>query len=172
MDPYDIDVQVAPEFATQVDPAWLAAVVRQALAQEDQSPAASRVKRPCSLTIVITDDDEVHALNRDYRQVDGPTDVLSFVASEGDEFIGPPDEVPYLGDIIISYPTAARQALEHRHGVAAELALLSVHGVLHLLGYDHGQAEEQAHMWARQAQILAALVAAGIVAGPVNGPEA
>lgn len=165
MDPYDVDIQVSPEFAAQVDLTWLAAVVREALRRENQSPAAS-------LSVVITDDDEIHALNRDYRHVDRPTDVLSFAASEGDEFIGPPDEAPYLGDIVISYPTAARQAPEHEHSVAAELALLVVHGVLHLLGYDHGEAEEQAHMWAHQNEILAALTAAGIVAGPVNGPQA
>ena len=185
MDPYDVDVQVAPEFTAQVDVAWVAAVTRETLTQEDQSPAASQpmgndvggdaaaqVERPCRLSIVITDDDEIHALNRDYRQVDRPTDVLSFAAMEDDGFIGPPDETPYLGDIIISFPTAARQAPEHGHSASAELALLVVHGVLHLLGYDHGEAHEQAQMWARQTAILAALVAAGIVAGPVNAPEA
>ena len=172
MDPYDVDIQVSPEFVAQVDSAWLAAVTREILSQERQSPAASRLEQSCRLTIVITDDDEIHALNRDYRQIDRPTDVLSFAAMEGDAFIGPPDEAPYLGDVIISFPTAAQQAPEHGHSVPAELALLVVHGVLHLLGYDHGEVAEQARMWARQASILSALIATGTVAGPVNGPEA
>jgi probable rRNA maturation factor len=152
MDPYDIDVQVAPEFATQVDAAWVAGVAQAALAFEAQPPAVG-------MAIVITDDDEIHALNRYYREVDAPTDVLSFSALEGDGFIGPPDEAPYLGDVIISYPTAARQAAEAGHAVAAELALLIVHGTLHLLGYDHAEESEQVRMWACQAAILEALAA-------------
>lgn len=138
------------------------------------------------LSLVIADDAAVQELNRTYRGVDAPTDVLSFAnqdATEGqdelavgavadkeddanedadewaDEDLALPPEVAneltnYLGDIIIAYPYAARQAAEYQNSIAAELRLLTVHGVLHLLGYDHGSAEEEEAMWALQRQIL------------------
>ncbi|GAB4565263.1 MAG: rRNA maturation RNase YbeY [Anaerolineae bacterium] len=110
------------------------------------------------VTVVLTDDEEIQALNRTYAGVDAPTDVLSFSALEGDDsFVRPLEEQPYLGDIIISVPYAARQADEQGHALLAELLLLTVHGTLHLLGYDHATEEEEAEMWARQAAILAQL---------------
>lgn len=122
-------------------------------------------------TLVITDDATVQQLNRDYRGVDAPTDVLSFADHDevpgdaGGPAVAPsihglPEEVAaelgaYLGDIIIAYPYAARQAATYQNSVDAELRLLAVHGLLHLLGYDHGTPEEEAAMWALQRQILA-----------------
>jgi probable rRNA maturation factor len=102
------------------------------------------------LTIVLTDDARLHELNRDYLGVDAPTDVLSFPASETDPETG----ARYIGDILISIPRAQAQADSAGHPLESELQLLTVHGVLHLLGYDHAQAEEKARMWKAQAEIL------------------
>jgi probable rRNA maturation factor len=102
------------------------------------------------ITIVLTDDQQLHELNRDFLGVDAPTDVLSFPASEEDPETG----ASYLGDILISIPRAAQQALAGGHPLEAEVQLLVVHGVLHLLGHDHAEAEEKALMWNEQARVL------------------
>ncbi|MCQ3935529.1 MAG: rRNA maturation RNase YbeY [Chloroflexi bacterium] len=102
------------------------------------------------LTIVLTDDRQLHELNLDYLDVDAPTDVLSFPASETDPETG----TTYLGDIVLSVPRAMEQAQAAGHSVEAEAQLLVVHGVLHLLGYDHAAEEEKAVMWAEQAKVL------------------
>ena len=102
------------------------------------------------LTIVLTDDARLQELNRDYLGVDAPTDVLSFPASETDPETG----ARYIGDILISIPRAQAQADSAGHPLESELQLLTVHGVLHLLGHDHAQAEEKARMWKAQAEIL------------------
>ena len=105
------------------------------------------------LTIVLTDDAQLHELNRDYLGVDAPTDVLSFPASETD----PETARRYLGDILISVPRAEEQARAAGHALEAEVQLLAIHGTLHLLGYDHAEAGEKARMWKAQAEILAGL---------------
>jgi len=102
------------------------------------------------LSIVLSDDRHLHELNLDYLGVDSPTDVLSFPAAE----IDPETEELYLGDIAISIPRAIQQAQNAGHPVEAEAQLLVVHGVLHLLGYDHSTDEEKAVMWAEQARVL------------------
>jgi probable rRNA maturation factor len=106
--------------------------------------------------LVVTDDETVRTLNRTYLDVDAPTDVLSF-GGESPDFVAAPDAERYLGDVIISYPRAQAQAAAAGHPLEAELALLVVHGVLHLLGYDHIRPEDKAVMWKRQADILAQL---------------
>lgn len=102
------------------------------------------------ITIVLTDDRQLHELNRDFLGVDAPTDVLSFPASEEDPETG----AAYLGDILISIPRAAQQAETAGHPLEAEVQLLVVHGVLHLLGHDHAEADEKARMWNEQAKVL------------------
>lgn len=102
------------------------------------------------LTIVLTDDAQLHELNRDYLGIDAPTDVLSFPASETDPETGR----PYLGDILISVSRAVKQAEMAGHALEVEIQLLTVHGTLHLLGHDHAEAEEKARMWKAQAEIL------------------
>src|SRR6266545_4046701 len=102
------------------------------------------------LSVILTDDARLHELNLNYLGVDAPTDVLSFPASETDPETG----ARYLGDILISMPRAQVQADAAGHPVEAEVQLLVVHGVLHLLGHDHAQAEEKARMWPAQAEIL------------------
>ncbi len=105
------------------------------------------------ITIVLTDDAQLHELNREYLGVDAPTDVVSFPASESDPETG----APYLGDILISIPRAREQAQAAGHPVEAEVQLLVVHGTLHLLGYDHAEAEEKARMWNAQAEVMSRL---------------
>lgn len=102
------------------------------------------------LTLVLTDDARVRTLNREFLGRDAPTDVLSFPADETDPETGR----RYLGDVIISLPRATEQAGEYGHPVEAEVQLLTVHGVLHLLGHDHAEAKEKARMWAAQAEAL------------------
>ncbi len=114
---------------------------------------------PAEMTLVITDDAEVQELNRNYRDVDATTDVLAFAfeeeAGEGQEaFILPAQSRRYLGDVIISLPQARRQAEAGGHSLACELCLLTVHGTLHLLGFDHAEPAEKARMWALQREAL------------------
>ena len=110
------------------------------------------------LTIVLTDDKRIQRLNRDYLGIDAPTDVLSFPASETDgSQLDPQTGAPYLGDILISLPYAAKSAERAGRPLEAEIQLLVVHGVLHLLGHDHAKVREKARMWKAQAEILESL---------------
>jgi len=102
------------------------------------------------LSIILTDDTRLHELNLNYLGVDAPTDVLSFPASETDPDTG----ARYIGDILISIPRAQTQADAAGHSLESEVQLLVVHGVLHLIGHDHAEAEEKARMWKAQAEIL------------------
>ena len=104
------------------------------------------------LSILLCDDAFIHPLNRDYRGKDKPTDVLSFAMREE----GDPND-PVLGDVIISIERAQEQALERGHPIGVELALLLVHGILHLLGYDHEEDEEAIVMEAKEKEILSML---------------
>jgi probable rRNA maturation factor len=110
------------------------------------------------VTVVLTDDGQLHELNRDYLHVDAPTDVLSFPASETDPETG----ASYLGDILISVPRAEQQAQAAGHPLTAEVQLLVVHGILHLLGHDHAGPGEKSKMWKAQAGILESLGLGGI----------
>lgn len=142
-----ISIQVDEPFAAEVDAADLAQVIAAALAAESHSDA--------EMTLVITDDEAVAALNRQYRGVEGPTDVLSFPAQEpAPGFVSAPEADAYLGDVIIALPFTRRQAADLGRPLAAELRLLAAHGVLHLLGYDHAEPAEEAAMWAKQDAIL------------------
>jgi probable rRNA maturation factor len=114
---------------------------------------------PAELTVVIADDGVLRELNRAFRGMDAPTDVLSF-GGEAPGFVVAPDAADYLGDVVISYPHAQAQATGH--SVEAELALLVIHGVLHLLGYDHLEPDEKEAMWRQQATALEKL---GLIIG-------
>lgn len=111
-----------------------------------------RPREAFGLTIVLGSDDEVHALNRQFRQVDAPTDVLSFPA--GEQPFMPEAEPRYLGDIVIAFPYTAAQAEREGFSLSDNLMLLVVHGTLHLLGFDHDTTENRQVMWAAQEQIL------------------
>ena len=99
-----------------------------------------------------TKDENIHEYNREYRSVDRPTDVLSFPADEGDDLLAPPDG--FLGDIMISIPRAREQAKALGHSTEREILFLTVHGVLHLLGYDHMRPEDEQIMLPVQRSIV------------------
>ena len=130
---------------------WLKNVAAEALLSCEGTEALS-------ISLVIADDETVRDLNREYRGLDETTDVLSFSLSEtngnGGAFPIHPEEAGPFGEIVISYPQAARQSREGKKPVKAEIALLVVHGALHLLGYDHADPQEESVMWAKQDQVL------------------
>jgi probable rRNA maturation factor len=115
------------------------------------------------LSLLITDDAMVRELNKTYRGVDRSTDVLSFaLEADGRDgaatgFVMPPGEKVHLGEVIVSYPKAAKQAAERKHPVEDELALLVVHGVLHLLGYDHDNPDREREMRLLEQRVLSAV---------------
>ena len=147
-----------PGAASEGNCALIRKVIRTALAAEG-------VDFPCEVDVLLTDDAGIHAINRDMRQVDRPTDVLSFP-----EFDLTPGELPSsedadpgtglvpLGDMVISMEHVAAQAKEYGHSKRRELSYLVVHSALHLLGYDHlDEGPEKARMRAREEAILAQL---------------
>lgn len=110
------------------------------------------------LSLSFVDIEEIHNINKEYRGIDRPTDVISFALNDEVEdeldIIGG-DETNYLGDIIICVDIAKEQAKEYNHSVERELGFLTVHGFLHLLGYDHMTEEEEKEMFSKQDAILA-----------------
>lgn len=143
--PRDILVTIGDPFGDAVREAWLLDTARRVLDAEHVPD--------CELGIVITDDETVRRLNRDYAGEDAPTDVLSFSLEEGEAF-APPDKTRRLGEVVISYPTADRQARDAARPVADEVEHLLVHGILHLLGYDHAEPEEERVMRLRETELL------------------
>ncbi|SDF06229.1 rRNA maturation RNase YbeY [Sporomusa acidovorans] len=116
------------------------------------------------VSVVLADDEYIHQLNRQYRQKDSPTDVLSFAMNDqcaGDqepEIAETPEDIEILlGDIVISLETASRQAQEFGHSLERELAYLTVHGMLHLLGYDHEAEKDRTEMRQEEEYILSLL---------------
>lgn len=152
-----VDIQVDDDFAGLLDPADLQAVIEATLRRH-----AEELGDEVEVALCITDDAEMQALNSTYRGVDAATDVLSFAARDGSEdepALDLPPELEaelarHLGDIVISYPYAVRQAAQFGNSIGAELRLLAIHGTLHLLGYDHAAPGEEAAMWAEQKAIL------------------
>lgn len=155
MPDWEITVEIDEDFAAELTEESLIAAASAVFAYEEIASAG--------VAIVVTNDEYVQRLNREYRGVDTPTDVLSFAAQEGDDLdaaFAPEaaDEIDrYLGDLILAFPYAATQADRYGYPVQTEMQLLVVHGCLHLLGYDHDTDEAQAEMWAAQSDILASL---------------
>lgn len=148
-----VGVQVLPAHAGNVKRTHLHKAARAAFDSTGGQGASK-------LTVIVTDDARVRELNRVYRRVDAPTDVLAFAEAGGtDGFVAPQGESRYLGDVVISYARAMEQAAIYGHPVDEELSLLVVHGVLHLMGLDHEQAGDKRKMWGLQ---NAALVQLGI----------
>jgi probable rRNA maturation factor len=147
----EIEISIREKFRNLVGEDWVKKIVRQILKAEG-------VAAPYEVSLVFTDSEAVKQLNRDYRGVDEPTDVLAFYMlpqKEADSFFAlPPDGVTRLGEVIISYPQAVEQAKEQGHATEKELALLVIHGILHLLGYDHKEPEEEAEMKTREKELL------------------
>lgn len=146
MSAYSIDVLVETELPGSVaEPAARSRIHGAAAATLRQADAPASA----SLSVVLANNDLVRRMNRDFRQIDKPTDVLSFPAAQD-----VPGLEDYLGDVVIAVPVAAEQAAAAGHAFVAELSLLVVHGVLHLLGHDHLDADEKARMWAAQDAVL------------------
>jgi len=160
---YTIVVEVDEEFVAGVDVDAIEAAAAAVLRAEGMDDG--------DLAVFITSDEEVRALNLEWRGIDAPTDVLSFATHDTTEYQevirnAPPDLQALfaraLGDVLIAYPYAERQATRFGNSTANELLLLTVHGVLHLLGYDHATPEDEAAMWQRQEEILAAYGVTGL----------
>lgn len=138
-----ISIIVPEQFRLQISDQNLLASVEKTMLVDGISDSPS-------LSLIITDDEEMKKLNQTYRGINKTTDVLSF----GGGFTDPDLDSRYLGDVIISFPQAEEQALRRGHDVDAELQLLAAHGVLHLLGYDHDTQSAKEVMWQVQNQIL------------------
>lgn len=151
------------EIDTEVNPAWLTLIQTAA----DAALHAEGVTRSCAVQIRLCDDEAIRAINRDYRQIDRATDVLSFptvnypqgiTAGQADRLLRREldDELNacMLGDLIISVPHVLAQAAEYGHSPQREAAYLTVHGLCHLMGYDHMEDEEKKVMRAMEEKIL------------------
>ena len=161
-----IDISILEPLTAELSRSWLREVASLAL---DQALPGETVQ----MGLVIADDNTLKRLNRDYRGLDEVTDVLSFSSfhhgewqgegeppepGESDEpFVLPTYQPKHLGEVIISYPQVVRQAGPGRAGLEKELALLVVHGVLHLLGFDHEDPSEEAAMQAKERELLSCI---------------
>ncbi len=152
MQDFELCVDIDEPFHGYLDERWLRRVVAETLAAEG-------VGSLVELGLVITGDERIRQLNKSYRGIDEATDVLSFALLEDSDasFVNPPDGVLHLGEVILSYPRAVVQAEEFHHPVEREVALLLVHGVLHLLGHEHEQPHDEAKMRAKEERVLGAL---------------
>lgn len=110
--------------------------------------------RKGEVSLVFVDDDYIQQLNREYRGIDSPTDVLSFSMVEGEPLIHEQEDELILGDVVISLETARRQCKEYGHSLYQEVAYLTIHGVLHLLGYDHQEEQEKQEMQNKEQIII------------------
>jgi probable rRNA maturation factor len=145
---HDVLVSIDPAFGAGITADWLTGVARITLEME-RTPS-------CQLSIVLTSDEQIRELNREFAGEDHATDVLSFSLREGETFVAP-DETDRLGEVIVSFETAERQADEAGHHVEDEIAHLLVHGVLHILGYDHTAPADETKMRARERSVLSEL---------------
>ncbi len=151
MSSYTISLRIERAFVDLVSEQPIQKLAREVLKSEG-------VDSESELSIVITDDETVQDLNRRYRDRDETTDVLSFSLGlgldEGADFATPPGTRRQLGEVVISFPTALRQAGEAGHEVLAELLHLLAHGILHILGYDHEQPDQAQEMREKEEAVL------------------
>ncbi len=153
---YQVVLEIEPEYEGLLDAGKLHRLALSVLQEEG-------VQGPVELGILVTTDDEVHSLNREYLGHDYKTDVISFGMQEEapspgkPRFVTPAEQPIHLGDVVISYDRATEQAPEYAHSADAEVALLLIHGILHLLGYDDTNDAHRAMMHARQQELLATL---------------
>ena len=163
---HQIDTSIDEPFQEKVNEDWLISVVQAGLNY------AVEQREEVQVSVLVTGDDTLRDLNRQFRGLDEVTDVLSFSTAhaghwegesdepedmylkpgDADEFplILPPGELPPLGDVVLSYPQAERQAAEHNRPADMEMAHLIIHGLLHLVGHDHEEAGERAIMESRE----------------------
>lgn len=136
-------------------------IINAVLGAAEQTLIHEEAETLGGMTVLLTTDEKIRILNRDFMDVDEPTDVLSFPFGET-----LPGSEPYLGDVAISLPAAKRQANAAGHSLAEEIQLLVVHAVLHLLGYDHGDPNEKERMWLVQWAVLEEL-GVEVAMGPI-----
>jgi len=141
-----IHLEILEGFRTQIDTSPLRLAAEATLKHHS-------VPEDAELSLVISDDEGIRKLNNQFRNIDKPTDVLSFPSA----LTNPESGVDYLGDIIISFERAEAQATAGGHNITAELQLLIVHGILHLLGHDHALPDEKRSMWQSQNKVLTEL---------------
>jgi probable rRNA maturation factor len=145
-----MSIEIANESGLEIDETALVAVARFAIARMDVHPAAE-------LSMVLVDLDTMADLHMQWMDLAGPTDVMSFPMDELEPGGRPDSREPgpsMLGDIVLCPEFAAGQAEQAGHALEQELALLTVHGVLHLLGYDHAEPDEEKEMFALQSRLL------------------
>ncbi|MDF1498015.1 MAG: rRNA maturation RNase YbeY [Patescibacteria group bacterium] len=127
----------------------------------DETLRAIKVKKPVEISLVIIGEKRIKFLNQKYRGIDKITDVLSFgneeIVNKSQKFISPPDGILYLGEIFICYMQAKRQARQKKHSEKHEMAILLIHGILHLLGYDHKENYENSDMKAIEKKVFSSL---------------
>ena len=165
-----IDIRIFPRFRKALSEEWLSSVAEAALAEGSTPQGVGSSHR--NMSLVVADDVTVQGLNRDYRGLDETTDVLAFSSQhwghyegedepkmfrDGEPFVTPEGHHDFVGEVIISYPQCQRQADARGRNVKDELALLITHGVLHLLGYDHVEPEDEQEMQALERKALAAV---------------
>ena len=151
----EISILIEQQLEEGLDKSWFSAVIERVLTTQN-------IYEGVELGLLITGQQKIHQLNKAYRDVDKPTDVLAFPMASAtitgreqeEDFISPPDGVKHLGEVIISYPQAQLQAAENHQPLLKELAALVIHGVLHLLGYDHQDDKEEVEMKERESLIL------------------
>ncbi|QSB16106.1 rRNA maturation RNase YbeY [Natronosporangium hydrolyticum] len=145
-----MSIEIANESGMELDTDAILDVARHALTETGVSPLAE-------LSILLVDAEYMADLNHRWMGGDGPTDVLAFPLDEAGGDPGPVEnggEPTLLGDIVLCPEVAGRQATAAGHSTADEVALLTVHGALHLLGYDHAEPEEEREMFGLQSQLL------------------
>ncbi len=146
----EITVLIDEAYQGELDADWLEGVAGCVLAAQDACDT--------EIELMITGQERMRLLNRQYRGKDKPTDVLAFPAATPDSgFKDSPEAVKHLGEVVISYPQAVIQAAEQRHSVKKEVATLIIHGVLHLLGFDHMNDTDEEIMREREATIACIL---------------
>jgi probable rRNA maturation factor len=149
----DINFQIDEPFVTEVSQDAIARALRTTIHLTGEAAVPYH-----SVNIIISDDQTVHELNRQYRGIDAPTDVLSFENKRDPDFPEVDPEISnHLGDIVIACPLASAQAAAYGHRTSDEIILLVVHGALHLLGFDHDTAGNKEKMWVVQSRIMAQL---------------
>lgn len=155
---YETDIKLDLDYEPLINK-----VVERALETED-------CPYEVELNVILTDNKEIQAINKEYRQIDAPTDVLSFpmvdyevpadfshLEEEADNYFNPETGELLLGDIIISVEKVMGQAAEYGHSIERELGFLVAHSMLHLFGYDHMEEEERAVMEEKQREVLDSL---------------
>ena len=150
MSSHTVDIQIQDSYRSRVEAETLRRAAKATLQHQ-------RIEEPCELVVVVSGDETLRQLNERYRGIDAPTDVLAFpnqTKGSAFAFVDGPGLPRYLGDVIISFPRAEAQAVEAENELMAELQLLVVHGVLHLLGYDDETETERIRMWQAQQAVL------------------